>query len=60
MRGCEANGKGEKGVARECDEREREEVNGKGERELKRGDKRGLVLGGKGIGRVRGEWQEKR
>jgi hypothetical protein len=28
--------------------REREEVSGKGERELERGDKKGLVLGGEG------------
>ncbi len=46
MRGGEANDKGEKGLTRGWGEREREEVSGKGERELVRGDKKGLVLGG--------------
>ncbi len=46
MRGGEANGKDEKGFGRGCDEREREEVSGKGERELERVDKKRLVLGG--------------
>ncbi len=45
MRGGETNGKGEKGLARGCDEREREEVSGKGERELEREDNNRLVIG---------------
>ncbi len=31
LRGGEANGKGEKGLGRGCDERKREEMSGKGE-----------------------------
>jgi hypothetical protein len=46
LRGGEANGKGEMGLGRRCGEQEREDVSGKGERALERGDKNGLLLGG--------------